>query len=324
MLTQSATFPVDEWVEVNVAQGIPEISILMPLYEQEEFVREAVLSIVNQKGVTAEICISDDSSEDSTFAVALQHVLSAVGKGRIRHRIVMRRGSTRLWRDHVHLIAKYASCDLLCQAHGDDVSHPQRAAAIALCAQLHPQYAMFVSRFREIRPELTDEGEFSELTSSLPLLRIPVERTIKPGNALVGSGMAWRRSSLLPFGELEARAIPTSHDRIMAFRAALSGGLMLIEAPLYKRRRHSRSASAAYFHQRNAKLQRKLVAMVRGRVMSHDAQVARDLGLISDEAHRSIERTLTSVRLQELDSFVELYVHQLVSGVDLCWRWNAE
>lgn len=323
MLTPSSSIPADQWVEMSESREVPRISILMPIFNQRAFVREAIQSVIDQKAVTAEIIISDDDSSDGTFEVARQQVLNALGSGTVRHRILMRRGSQRLWRDHIHLLADRASCDLVCQAHGDDVSYPMRAFAIVSCAEQHSGYAMFVSLHSELLSGAPAGDALSPRHASIPLVRIAIERLIKPSRVVVGSGLAWRRSCLARFDRIDSRTLPTSHDRVMAFRAALSGGVMLIDTPLYGRRRHQGSASSSLFHQSDGKLRRRLVALVRDKAMLLDLDRAKEVGVVSEEVHRSLVAELNNSRIRELDGFLELYYHQMAHGVDLGWTKRA-
>lgn len=94
----------DRFVEVHPSDAEPEISILMPLYNQRKYVGAAVASSLAQEGVVAEIVISDDGSEDGTLDKALRVVSAWLKKRRCRHRIVVRAGKNRLWRDHLPLL----------------------------------------------------------------------------------------------------------------------------------------------------------------------------------------------------------------------------
>ena len=60
----------DNFVTIHSGSDQPEISIVVPIYNCEKFVVDAVTSVLNQEGVVAEILISDDASTDNTFIVA--------------------------------------------------------------------------------------------------------------------------------------------------------------------------------------------------------------------------------------------------------------
>jgi cellulose synthase/poly-beta-1,6-N-acetylglucosamine synthase-like glycosyltransferase len=51
----------DNFVTVHQGSEQPEISVVMPVYNCEEFVAEAITSVLKQEGVAVEILISDDA-----------------------------------------------------------------------------------------------------------------------------------------------------------------------------------------------------------------------------------------------------------------------
>lgn len=312
-------FPENRFVQVSRARRKPAISILMPVFEQAGFVAEAISSILRQEAVTAEIIISDDASGDGTFAAALACILEAARAGELPHKVLMRRGRQRLWRDHLHLLIERAECDLLCQAHGDDVSHPHRAAAIVLCAQHYPASAMFVSRFVKTTAATTETHQFPALKFPLGTSQLSITKALRQSAVSVGSGLAWRRSALVPFGRLDTKSAPMSHDRIMTFRAALAGGVTVIDTPLYFRRRHDGSATTRLFSAQGGLLRTRLAALVREGVMLADAHKAHALGLIPDGVRDEVARELVASRMSELDAFLDLYGSQVALGLDLTW-----
>jgi glycosyltransferase involved in cell wall biosynthesis len=49
--------------------SIVDVSVIMAVKNEQEFVEDAILSILNQKGVQAEIVVVDDNSNDDTLAI---------------------------------------------------------------------------------------------------------------------------------------------------------------------------------------------------------------------------------------------------------------
>lgn len=47
----------------------PQISVLLPIYNEANYIRQCLESILNQEGVTFEICVSDNASDDHTWDI---------------------------------------------------------------------------------------------------------------------------------------------------------------------------------------------------------------------------------------------------------------
>ena len=230
-----------DFVTVHSGSGQPEISIVVPIYNCERFVAEAVDSLLAQQGVIAEILISDDASTDNTFGVAHRTVVDYINRVGSKHTVRMRAGTARLQRDHLHLLTNTAACDLICQAHGDDISHELRCAILVRAFnQEAPDASMIFVNTSVIDGQgniIQEPKQFS-----LPKIRIdPVDysRIINAlDDNLIGSNMAWRRSRFEHFPPLTTSYSAYGHDRVMAFRSVVSGGCYMLDTPLLKKRLH--------------------------------------------------------------------------------------
>ena len=213
----------------------------MPIYNCERFVANAVESLLAQRGVVAEILISDDASTDDTFGVAHRTVVDYISRVGCKHTVRMRTGTTRLQRDHLHLLAQTAACDLICQAHGDDISHELRCAILVRAFnQEAPDASMiFVNTL-----VIDSQGNIIQEPKkfSLPKITIdPVEysRVVNAlDDNLIGSNMAWRRSRFEHFTPLTTSYSAYGHDRVMTFRSVVVGGCYMLDTPLLKKRLH--------------------------------------------------------------------------------------
>ena len=185
----------DRFVEFWPGVGTPEVSILMPIFQQSMFVRESVRSILAQEDVVAEIIISDDASWDQTFAIAQDEVASWLKQHGSKHRIIMRQGFERLRRDHLPLLVEASSCDIVFQAHGDDTSHPHRASVLLKAFAAMPDIKLLTSEFKEIDP--TEPANFnasSRIEPPLAVNRYTFDTIISARDPfLIGCCEAWRR-----------------------------------------------------------------------------------------------------------------------------------
>lgn len=231
----------DCFVTVHKSVTPPEISVVMPIYNCAEFVESAVTSILAQQHVTAEIIISDDASTDDTFARALATVQGYITQVGLTHTVRMRRGTQRLARDHLHLLAATATSDLVCQAHGDDVSHCYRCTALVEAFESDPTASMiFVNSIvidHKDRVVWAPPGQISDTVNMVPAQRKTVIDA--KNEQLVGSNMAWRPSAFQNFEPLSTEYSAYGHDRVMTFRSFLLGTCYILEAPLLKRRLHA-------------------------------------------------------------------------------------
>lgn len=304
--------PLDTFVEVATASDAPRLSILVPLYEQAAFVRQALESVLAQRGVVAEILISDDASTDASFATACEVLREHLARG-TAHRILLRRGSRRLWRDHLALLVDTAGCDIVMQAHGDDISHPDRAAMICFVMASAPEIAMVASEAQTI------DAHGRALDPALPIdpQRIAIEHMTLPAiieghPCLIGFSQAWRRSAMRPFARLETAYTPVAHDRTLALRAALVGEVRLIRAQLVQRRDHPMSGTqlSIFEPDTDGRFGCALIRLSSLRAMHRDATAAHALGLIDSATHDRILEQIGGLRRSASEAMLDAY-HQL-------------
>jgi len=56
----------------------PLVSVLMPAYNSEKYIAEAIQSILNQTVRNFELCIINDGSTDGTAAVIIRELLKCI------------------------------------------------------------------------------------------------------------------------------------------------------------------------------------------------------------------------------------------------------
>ena len=109
----------------------PLISVALMTYNQEKYVREALLSVLDQTYDNLEIIVSDDCSKDGTWDVVVSE-LDGYRRGGGKHsNIVLNRNQTNLGvAKHFEVILSKCHGEfVVCQA-GDDVSLPERVQII--------------------------------------------------------------------------------------------------------------------------------------------------------------------------------------------------
>ncbi len=97
---------------------MPRLSVLMPVYNAEKFLSEAIESILNQSFEDFEFIIIDDCSTDSS-----SKIIHSYNDGRIRYfRNEQNMGITPTLNRGI----KLANCELIARMDADDISHPTR------------------------------------------------------------------------------------------------------------------------------------------------------------------------------------------------------
>jgi hypothetical protein len=308
--------PADTFVEITPGLAEPKLSILMPLYEQAAFVREALDSVLTQRNIVAEILISDDASTDTTFSDACELLGERCSPDTTPHRIKVRRGTRRLWRDHLPLLVEAASCDIVMQAHGDDVSHPERASIVCSVLDSDPGITMVASEAQTI----DTSGQPMDAAHPFDPCRVEVGRftvaTLIDGHRyMIGFSQAWKKSALQPFARLDTAYAPVAHDRTLALRAAMTGEVLLIRAPLVKRRDHPMSGSQlSIFEPETAgRFGSALIRLSYMRTMERDIRTAFEKGLIDTPQRDEMLELIAAFRLSDIDAMLDAHHRQCLS-----------
>lgn len=315
-------FTADDFILVSPGTGSPEITVLMPIFNQKDFVVEAVESVLAQRGVVAEIIVSDDASEDGTFEAALACVTRWLEQHGPRHRIVLRRGTTRLRRDHLALLVDEAGCDLVFQAHGDDVSHPDRARILLQVFQENPHAAMTTTTAHEMDAAGRMQAEPAPMPSSLQISRYPMGALLDGDPLLIGFALAWRRSSLARFARLDSNLAAVSHDRIMAFRAGLAGQVLLIHVPLVIRRNHEGNWYKILFDRRDQVAKdfgSIFFGLSRLRTMLSDVAKAQQIGMMDPAPCEEISGRIRWLLEEHQEALFKVFRELTRSGRHLAW-----
>lgn len=112
--------------------GHPLVSVALMTYNQEKYVKEALLSILNQTYDNLEIIVSDDCSKDGTWGIITSEIDLYRHNGGVHNNIILNKNESNLGvAKHFELILSKCHGEyVVCQA-GDDVSLPQRIEVIA-------------------------------------------------------------------------------------------------------------------------------------------------------------------------------------------------
>ncbi len=179
--------------------------------------------------VPCEIIVSDDASGDGGIAALAPLLAGYAGP----HRVRLRQGERNLGLcAHLHELVAMASAPIVFNSAGDDVSKPQRVAAILAEFAAHPQ-AMIVGSSVD---DVDAEGRLLQAaTRGLPR-RVDQDWLLAQGKlaTILVASMAWRRALFDGFPPLQGRV----EDNMLMLRGALVGECRCLPQALVDYRRH--------------------------------------------------------------------------------------
>ncbi len=303
-----------------VTQNPPLISVLMLAYNQQDMVRAAAESLLDQTGTPLEILLSDDASTDGTY-----EVIAALARDyRGPHRVVARRNERNQGiGEHLNTLVRESRGELLVVAAGDDISEPTRVE------KLQAAWLASDRQLDLIASPLTAMDEHGQLGQTIVVDDLAQWRTIHDWLArkpyVIGAAHAWTRRVFERFGPL--RADIAYEDQIMVFRAICAGSAVTLPEPLVRYRSGGTSArqagrtAAARLHRLQVQNQRHLAEL---------QQLTSDAG---HTAHAGLVRTALSSEVAK-----QQYLQALLQATDwralrhvalhppqpvpLSWRWR--
>jgi glycosyltransferase involved in cell wall biosynthesis len=240
----------------------PRISIVIPVYNREQFLSAAVDSVLAQTVTDWELVISDDGSTDGTFAIAACY---AAGDPRIRT-IHNPNGGVAMARNR-GLAATDPRSEFVILLDSDDLWEPDALATLVDALESRPDLVAAHATARCIDPagnQTQDDDLEAQMRArhgyrGTKLTPIPIEdpttfAELIHHNWIVTSGLQLTRRAVVErVGEYDPATDPAD-DWDFALRVSRVGDLAFVDRPLLHWRRHDRSLTnssprwrAAYF-----------------------------------------------------------------------------
>ncbi len=215
-----------------MATGNPLVSLIMPCYQQERFVRAALRSALSQDYSPLEIIVADDASSDGTYDIVREESAAYRGPHRVSHgRSPSNRGI-----GIYNVLVKQAQGEFIVVAHGDDVATPDRVSRLAAKwrdsgASLVASNALVVDA--EDRPHglLFDPNARPECSLEQLVERVHCREVL-------GATLGCAREVFERFAPLDRLKSPIRTDVVLPFRAALLNGSAFVTDPLLRYRFH--------------------------------------------------------------------------------------
>lgn len=159
----------------------PAVSVLMPVYNGQRYLREAVESILNQSLRDFEFIIVDDGSTDATPAILSEYRDPRLRVIRTSHRGLI---------PALNSCVKESTGEFLARMDSDDVSLPERLEKQLEAMMRDTELAVLTSRVELIDETGAVVGEHPEFSPDRILLELA------GGNPIVHGSVMMRRKSL--------------------------------------------------------------------------------------------------------------------------------
>ncbi|MDT0631199.1 glycosyltransferase [Rubrivirga sp. S365] len=127
-------------------QAVPRVSVLMAVYNGEQYLAEALDSVLAQTLSDIEIVVVDDASTDGTAAILADY---AARDGRL---VVLRNEENRKLAASLNRGLAACRAPLVARADADDVNMPDRLEKQVAFLERHPEVGVLGSGFHRIGP----------------------------------------------------------------------------------------------------------------------------------------------------------------------------
>ncbi len=210
---------------------MPIVSVVLPVYNGEKFLREAIESILCQTFGDFEFIIIDDGSRDGTISIIQSHH---------DKRIRLFQNATNLGIIHTlnNGLAE-AQGKYICRMDADDIAEPERLREQVHFLEANPRIAMAGSNVRTIDESGTVMG-----IEQYPQTNEEIRKAMFVHNPFAHSTVMIRRDVLDVMGQYDHRFLH-NEDYDLWLRIASRYEVANMAQPLLKRRLHGESITGA-------------------------------------------------------------------------------
>lgn len=200
---------------------MPLVSVLMSVRDAEQWVAQAVESVLRQTIQDFEFLVVDDGSTDRTGII-----LDELGDPRLR---VIHQAQAGLTRSLNHAL-RLATAPLVARMDADDVALPERLARQLAFLDAHPEVGLLGTGWHEISPA----GEILR-TNRPPRDDRAIRRALIRANPFAHSSVVMRRQALEAAGLYDER-FPVAQDYELWLRMSRVTRMANLPEPLVLRR----------------------------------------------------------------------------------------
>jgi len=166
-------------------ESLPRITVLLPVYNGEKYIRTAIKSILSQTFSNYELYIVDDGSTDFT-----KNIIDEFADARIRYERIEHSGLPAT----LNYGLQHASCDIVARMDADDISLPRR-----LEKQLKVFVTMPENTVMSCRYVLFDKDGIRGVVNG-PIEHAEIVKRLVLHNELTHSGIMYNRKFILGEG----------------------------------------------------------------------------------------------------------------------------
>lgn len=222
----------------------PLVTFALIAYNQERFIREAVEGALAQTYSPLEIIISDDCSQDATFAVMKECVKNYSGP----HKVILNRNASNMGLgNHINTVVNLSEGEFIVLAAGDDISYSERTTKLVDAWLSNNKPVAMCSGFDCITDRGAPDGDSQAwYRNFMPHQGENREEKLKRlvchgVPAMIGCTEAWSKDLFSGFPPLSSGV--WFEDCALSFRAWLIGQIHYLPECLVAYRRHKASIS---------------------------------------------------------------------------------
>ena len=221
----------------------PKVSIIMPVYNAEKYLREAIESILNQTFTDFEFIIIYDPSFDNTL-----NIINSYSDARIR--IIENKKRTGLVKS-LNKAVRYTHGEYIARQDADDISLPNRLKLQLDFLEKHPEVALLGTGIYVIN----EKGE----TIEKRIMHPNPKKSLLKGNRFIHGSVMFRKPVIDELGTYN-ELFKNSEDYELWLRLSQKYDVNNLTLPLYELRSHGSSISSAKIEEQQmyAVLARKL------------------------------------------------------------------
>ncbi|PVY43033.1 glycosyltransferase [Pontibacter virosus] len=216
-----------------------KVTFALLSYNQEKYIEEAVISVLNQTYTPLEIIISDDCSSDSTFDIITAITCNYEGP----HTIILNRNKKNigLGGHFSKVFSTLSSGEYFVILGGDDVSKSDHVETAVSMLEVNPDVSMIDFNGVIINEEGKKLGTYQKLKYVIKKFSIVDFLNFKPIDSFA-PGRIFKRSLITEFNPISNNC-PTE-DSVLVLRSLLKGGLLRYNNELVFYRKHSTNVSS--------------------------------------------------------------------------------
>ena len=270
----------------------PHVTAVVPVFNGERFIAQAVASLQRQSLAAIEILVVDDGSTDATARIV-------AGIAALDPRVQLLRQERGGQATANNLAESHARAPLLAKLDADDVALPNRLAAQVRFLEANPDHGVVGSKAWLIDPEGRRHGVPGRATSSEA---IHAHLFRFKSNPIVTSSVVLRRDLFRAAGG-ERACFGNCHDLDLWLRLGRVTNIAAIDEPLVEYRVHADQVSLTHVRQQAVEC-----------VAAFESAARRDGGLADPFSATSPRATAAyldrlGVSASHLDDIVAAHVH---------------